>query len=241
MNSLPDNYQSILSALKLKIRSARYRAIIKVNAELITVYWEIGSTIIQQQKDKGWGAKIIDKLAGDLKLEFPDMKGFSIRNLKYMRAFADAFPDFLPGQQDAAQLKDQSRGEFVQHPAAQLPWTHIQVVLDKLKTKKERLFYLRKSIENGWSRNTLSLQIESNLIARQGKAISNFPQTLPVEESDLATETFKSPYVFDFISLTEEMKEKDIEKALISHLKRFKLELGKGFALRRQMNWEDKK
>jgi len=163
-------------------------------------------------------------------MEFPDMKGFSVRNLKYMRAFADAYPDFIMVQQSAAQTGISSENVIVQHPAAQIPWTHNQVILDKVKEKEERLFYIRKSVENGWSRNVLSLQIESKLFTRQGNAITNFPQTLPAIASDLARETFKSPYVFDFISLSEEMKERDIEKALIQHLKKFMLELGKGFA-----------
>lgn len=231
MSLLPDNnYQNILTSLKEKIRTARLRAVLKVNTELISIYWDVGNTILEQQKNKGWGAKIIDRLASDLRIEFPDMKGFSIRNLKYMRAFADAYPDFIIVQQIAAQTGMPAQNVIVQHPAAQIPWTHNQVILDKVKKKEERLFYIRKSIENGWSRHVLSLQIESKLFKRQGNAITNFTQTLPAPVSDIAKETFKSPYVFDFISLSEEMKEKDIEKALIQHLKKFMLELGKGFA-----------
>lgn len=243
MNHLPDSdYHNILSGLKEKIRLARQRTALRVNAELLYIYWEIGNTILEQQKEEKWGAKVIDRLSADLRMEFADMKGFSVRNLKYMRAFAEAYPDFLIVQQAAAQLENEfvqaplaqlenyTRTEFVQQPAAQIPWTHHQVILDKLKNNDERLFYMRKSIENGWSRNRLALEIDTGLYSRQGKAITNFPLTLPALESDLATETLKSPYVLDFLGHFEEMKERELERALIQHLKKFMLELGRGFA-----------
>lgn len=237
---LDSRYENILIGLKEKIKGARIRASIKVNYELLKVYWEIGNTILVQQHEQGWGAKIIDRLASDLRLEFPDFKGFSPRNLSYMKAFAEAYPEFLLGQSTtdvilqhpAAKLQDNDNQEYtiLQHPAAKLPWTQHQVILDKVKDKEKRLFYLQKSAENAWSRNVLSLQIESQLFERQGNAITNFSTTLPALDSDLARETIKSPYIFDFLSITEEMKERDVEKALIQHLKAFMLELGKGFA-----------
>jgi predicted nuclease of restriction endonuclease-like (RecB) superfamily len=227
-----DKYQNILTSLKEKIRSARNRASMSVNYELLCVYWEIGNVILAQQKEQGWGAKIIDKLAVDLNAEFPDFKGLSIRNLKYMRAFAEAYPDFVIVQGSPAQIKSNENKDItiVQGGLAQLSWYSHQALLDKVKTKEERLFYASKSIENGWSRNILVLQIENNLYQRQGNAITNFSKTLPTLDSDLANETLKSPYVFDFISFSEEIKERELEKALIQHLKKFMLELGRGFA-----------
>lgn len=224
------NYAGILNTLKEKIRVARTKAILAVNYELLRVYWEIGNTILEQQKIEGWGAKIIDRLANDLKSEFPDFKGLSVRNLKYMRTFAEAYPDFIIGQPLAAQLEKQAKNSFMQHPAAQIPWTHHQVILDKVKSTEERLFYVIKTADNNWSRNVLGLQIENNLYQRQGKAITNFDTTLALPAADLAKETFKNPYIFDFLSLSEEAREREVENALIQHLKKFLLELGRGFA-----------
>ncbi len=230
MSLLVNDYDSIIKDLKEKIRSARQRAVLKVNAELLLVYWQIGNIIQEQQNEEGWGAKVIDRLAADLRSEFPDMKGFSVRNLKYMRAFAAAYPTFHFVQQTAAQSENLKEIPIVQQLAAQIPWGHHQVLLDKLKTKEERSFYIQKAAEGGWSRDVMILQIENNLFSRQGKAITNFGSTLTAFDSDLAKATFKSPYVFDFLALSEVAKEKDLEKALILHLKKFMLELGKGFA-----------
>ncbi len=256
---LPENlthYSSILDNLKEKIRQARVKAILSVNAQLLQVYWEIGKVILEQQKNEGWGAKIIDRLAADLKVEFPDETGFSVRNLKYMRAFAEAYPSFqftqgtlaqvkstenqidtilqdgidLIVQPLAAQLGQLPNIQFVQSMVAQISWTHHTIILDKIKVLPERLFYIRKTIENGWSKNILKLQIETDLYQRQGNTINNFELTIPAYESDLVKETFKSPYLFDFLTLAEDAKEKDIERGLIQHLKKFMLELGRGFA-----------
>jgi len=183
MSQLPgNNYQNILANLKEKIRLARYQASLKVNFELLKIYWEIGNTILEQQKLEGWGAKIIDKLAVDLKIEFPDFKGLSVRNLKYMRAFAEAFPAFTQIVQPlAAQFKsnENMQNEFVQPVVAQIPWTHHTIILDKIKTPEERIFYIEKTVQNGWSKSILSLQIENGLYQRQGKAITNFGERLP--------------------------------------------------------------
>ncbi len=249
------DYQNLLNSLKEKIRHSRLKAAMAVNFELLKIYWDIGNAIITQQKKEGWGAKIIDRLAADLKAEFPDFKGLSIRNLKYMRAFAEAYPDFLIVQTPAAQLDRTNfdgeivqvlpaqiertnnpsgtkinENEFVQHPAAQITWSHNQVLLDKIKDPSVRLFYMQQTITNGWSRDVLVLQIENNLFSRQGKAVNNFPHTLPAPDSDLAIQTFKSPYVFDFLTLSEAVRERDIERGLTEHLKKFMLELGRGFA-----------
>jgi predicted nuclease of restriction endonuclease-like (RecB) superfamily len=224
------SYTSLLQHLKQRITSARQKTLLSVNRELLIVYWEVGHAILQQQNAEGWGAKVIDRLAVDLRTEFPDMRGFSIRNLKYMRAFAQAYPNFV--QRASAQIQsDKSQSiTIVQQLAAQLSWSHHQILLDKLQTREERNFYIRKSVENGWSRNILSQQIESCLHLRQGTAITNFEKTLPPSHSDLAQETFKNPYLFDFLDLTETMQERELEKALIEHIKKFTLELGRGFA-----------
>ena len=232
-SDLTKNYPEVLSSLKDKIRLAKQRASLSVNAELIAVYWEIGNAILEQQKMEGWGAKIISQLARDLKMEFPDMKGFSERNLKYMRAFAEAYTMSSIVQPPVAQIQSNEKSNsniqpslaqietkfsIVQPLVAQIPWTHHTIILDKLKTLDDRLFYIQKTVENGWSKAVLQHQIASKLHIRQGKAITNFGATLPKPLSDLAQETLKSPYSFDFLSLSEEMHERDLEKALIQHL-----------------------
>jgi predicted nuclease of restriction endonuclease-like (RecB) superfamily len=169
MTPAPSSYQQIISSLKEKIRQARLRTAIRVNTEMLNVYWEIGNTILQEQEAQGWGAKVIDRLSADLRAEFEDFKGLSVRNLKYMRAFAEAYPDFLKGQLNT----------FVQQAAAQILWSHHQVLLDKVKDPEPRLFYMQKTIENGWSRDVLAYQIETGLFKRIGKAITNFKATLP--------------------------------------------------------------
>lgn len=231
MNLLPNKeYQQILNGLKEKIRLARYRSALKVNHELLSVYWEIGNTILHQQKQSGWGSKIIDKLTADLKTEFPDFRGLSVRNLKYMRAFAEAYPDFLIVQGELAQLQPNPINSFVQGTLAQLNWYHHITLLDKVKDLDQRFFYMQKAVENGWTRDVMVLQIDNKLHERQGKAITNFSATLPAVYSDFAAATLKNPYIIDFLSLTEEMKERDIENGLILHMKKFMLELGRGFA-----------
>jgi len=188
-NSLPLGYAEFLADLKKRIRRARVKAALSANRELILLYWEIGRMILERQKEEGWGSKVIDRLAQDLRREFPDMKGFSARNLKYMRAFAEAYPD----------------KEFVQQVAAQIPWFHHCTLLDKVKDPAERIWYIQQTMEHGWSRNVLVHQIESGLYHRKGKAITNFDRTLPAPQSDLAREVLKDPYVFDFLGLTEDI------------------------------------
>jgi predicted nuclease of restriction endonuclease-like (RecB) superfamily len=175
---------------------------------------QIGQDILERQRQSGWGSKVIDRLAADLRSAFPEMSGFSPRNLKYMRAFAEAWPD----------------EDFVQQVAAQLPWFHNCTILDKLKSLAERIWYAQQTIENGWSRNILIHQIESNLFHRKGKAITNFDRTLPAPQSELAQQIIKDPYNFDFLSLGSEAKERDLERGLIAQLQKFLLELGVGFS-----------
>jgi predicted nuclease of restriction endonuclease-like (RecB) superfamily len=215
--TIPDistGYNNFLQDLKHRIRSARIRAALAANRELVLLYWQIGCDILERQEREGWGAKIVERLAKDLRAEFPDMKGFSPRNLKYMRKFAEAWPD----------------EQFVQQLVAQLPWGHNVRILDHLKTREEREWYIRKALEHGWSRDILEMQIESRLYLRQGKAISNFDITLPPLLSDLAQQTLKDPYIFDFLSVGDEAHEREIERELVQHITSFLLELGAGFS-----------
>ncbi|MFM0204739.1 PDDEXK nuclease domain-containing protein [Paraburkholderia fungorum] len=208
------DYAAWLNDLKARVLSARQRAALAVSRELVLLYWQIGRDIAQRQQAQGWGAKVIDRLARDLRSAFPDMRGFSPRNLKYMRAFAQAWPD----------------GEFVQQAAAQLPWFHLCTLLDKLTTREEREWYAAKAVEHGWSRNVLVMQIETRVRERQGNAVTNFPERLPSPQSDLARDSLKDPYIFDFLGLGEDAQERDLEHALTRHITRFLLELGAGFA-----------
>lgn len=210
----PDGYADWLADLRGRIHTAQQRATLAVNRELVLLYWQIGRDILARQAEQGWGAKVIERLAHDLRIAFPEMKGFSPRNLKYMRAFAGAWPE----------------AEFVQQAAAQLPWFHLCTLLDKLKTREERDWYLAKVVEYNWSRNILVMQIETRLLERSGAAITNFEARLPRPQSDLAHESLKDPYRFDFLGLTDEAQEREIEHALMKHVTEFLLELGAGFA-----------
>lgn len=215
VSQLTLGYPALLEDLKARIRSARQKAALSVNRELILLHWELGRRILESQSQEGWGAKVIDRLAADLQREFPDTKGFSPRNLKYMRALAEAWPGKA----------------FVQGPLAQITWYHHITLLDKVKDRTEREFYIRQTIANGWSRAVLVHQIESGLFHRQGKALNNFDLVLPPAQSDLARETLKDPYVFDFLGLGPEAQERDLERVLVSQVREFLLELGAGFAL----------
>lgn len=210
----PAGYSDWLSELKLRIHTAQQRATLAVNRELVLLYWQMGNDILTRQAEQGWGSKVIDRLAQDLRAAFPKMKGFSPRNLKYMRSFAEAWPD----------------AEFVQGVLAQLPWYHQIALLDKLPGPEARRWYITQAIKHNWSRNTLVMQIEGRLLERSGKAVSNFESHLPKPMSDLARESLKDPYRFDFLSLALDAQERNIENALIKHVTDFLLELGAGFA-----------
>lgn len=210
----PEGYAEWFLELKSRILCAQQRAALAVNHELIALYWKIGRDILARQAAKGWGARVIDRLAHDLRTEFPDMKGFSRTNLLYMRSFAQAW----------------SEEQIVQQAVGQLPWGHNLVLITKLKTEEERLAYAQKTVEHGWSRNVLVMQIERGLLTRQGQAVTNFEQCLPEPQSDLARESLKDPYRFDFLGLGDEAQEREIEKALVRHVTEFLLELGAGFA-----------
>ncbi|MEH2418436.1 PDDEXK nuclease domain-containing protein [Nostoc sp.] len=207
-------YEDFLTELKTRIYSAQLRAAVAVNKELVLLYWQIGRDILNRQQQQGWGAKVINRLAADLQKAFPEMKGFSLRNLKYMRAFAEAYPD----------------EELVQQVVALIPWGHNVRILDTIKDQTERLWYAQQTIEYGWSRNVLVHQIESKLYHPQGKATTNFNRTLPQPQSQLAQQLLKDPYTFDFLNLGEDFLERDLERPLINHIRDFLLELGVGFA-----------
>lgn len=217
------NYPEVIDKLKKEVEAARLNAAFTVNKQMLFLYWRIGKIILEQQQSQGWGTKVVDRLANDLRKAFPDMRGFSSRNLKYMRAFAEAYPVFVQGP--LAQTLS-----IVQDPLAQITWYHHITLLDKVQDKKARLFYINKTAENGWSRNVMVHQLESKLYERQGTAITNFNNTLPANQSDLAKEILKDPYKFDFLSLSDEYLEKDLEDALIKHITKFLLELGAGFS-----------
>jgi predicted nuclease of restriction endonuclease-like (RecB) superfamily len=231
----PEGYAPWLAELKTRIHRAQQRATLAVNRELILLYWQIGRDIQVRQSNQGWGAKVIERLSEDLRTAFPEMKGFSRSNLKYMRVFAEAWPEFEIGQAALGQLEDEA---LVQQPAApfvqarlhKLPWYHHIALLEKLQTREDRLWYAAKAIEHNWSRNILVMQIESRLIERSGAAVTNFELTLPKPQFDLARESLKDPYRFDFLGLTAEAQEREIERALVKHVTDFLLELGAGFA-----------
>ncbi len=218
MSDLPatpgPDYAGLLAELKARILAARVTAALAVNQELILLYWSIGRDILARQDVEGWGARVIDRLAEDLRREFPEMTGLSGRNLRYMRAFAEAWPD----------------RDFVQQVVARLPWGHNVRLVEAVKAPVEREWYARQAIESGWSRNVLAHQIAGGLYQRQGRALTNFARTLPAPQSELAQELVKDPYSFDFLALGPEMLERDLERGLLEHLRALILELGKGFA-----------
>lgn len=206
-------YLSIIENIKREINAAQYRAAVHVNADMLLLYYDIGCVI---NEHKTWGSKFIDNLAADIRLAFPKSKGYSVRNLKYMAKFAETYPE----------------REFVQQVVAQIPWGHNIVILDKVNNLEERKWYIKNSAQNGWSRNVLVHQIESSLYQRQvlAEKVSNFENRLPSPQSELAAQTMKDPYVFDFITFKEDMLERDVEQALVRDVTRLLLELGTGFA-----------
>ena len=214
MAMMPADYVQWLADIKNRVLTARHKAVLAVNAELVSLYWHIGRDILQRQAAQGWGSKVIDRLGRDLREAFPEMKGFSRANLMYMRAFAEAWTDF----------------EIVQQTVGQLPWGHNVLLLNRIKEQEARLFYVQKAIAENWSRTTLEVHIKNRLHERQGKAVTNFAARLPAPTSALAQETLKDPYLFDFLSLGEDAQEREIENALMQHITRFLLELGNGFA-----------
>ena len=214
-STMPPWYGELLGSVSRHVSTGRRRAVAAVTNQLVVTYWHIGREILDRQDAEGYGTKVIDRLSADLKRAFPDATGFSPRNLKYMRAFAAAWPDL----------------EVVQRSVAQLPWRHQVALLDKLDDPEIRRWYAAEAVDQGWSRDVLAFQIDTRLRERSGRAITNFAATLPPEQSDLAQQATKDPYLFDFLGVTEPRLERDLERQLMDHVSEFLLELGQGFAL----------
>lgn len=211
---LAKDYVETLEVLKKKIREAQLKAAISVNTELLKLYWEIGCTLSEKMQAEGWGAKTIEKISRDLRDSLPEIGGFSPRNLRYMRRFYETYPD----------------AQILQQLVAKLPWGHNIILMEKLSSNEERLWYANKTVENGWSRSLLTIWIENKLYHREGKAVTNFKTTLPQPQSDLAQQMTRDPYCFQFLSLEENFKEKELEKGLIDHVQNLLSEFGRGFA-----------
>jgi predicted nuclease of restriction endonuclease-like (RecB) superfamily len=235
--SLPAGYAALLEDIKARIRAAQVKAALSVNRELIELYWSIGRDIVQRQRQEGWGKSVVDRLAADLQREFPGVAGFSPRNFWRMRAFYLAWTDEVlaqpageEGRTILTQPASELDGQNLPQAAAGIPWFHNVVLIEKLKDPRRRLWYARQAVANGWSRSMLVHWIESDLHSRQGKAVTNFPATLPPPQSDLAAELVKDPYNFDFLTLRADAAERELERGLLDHIRRFLLELGAGFA-----------
>jgi predicted nuclease of restriction endonuclease-like (RecB) superfamily len=248
---LPAGYAELLDDLKSRVRSAQLKAAVSVNRELIQLYWDIGRLIVERQRREGWGQAVIQRLADDVQKAFPGLGGFSRSNIFRMRAFFLAYSREIEGSaqavskstaskvaQPVGQLPKSKVAQAVRHldgpplpaPLAEIPWGHNVVLIEKLANHNVRLWYAQKTVEYGWSRAVLTVQIEANLHGRQGKAVSNFAATLPAPQSDLAQQTLKDPYLFDFLTIGPEAHERDLEEDLLAHIQRFLLELGVGFA-----------
>ena len=239
-------YSQLLMRIKDRIRRAQVKATLSANTEMILMYWDIGRMIHERQQQEGWGSKVIPKLAQDIHNELPEVKGFSERNIGYMIRFAREYDNPLilqqavaklppeapseKGSQAVAQLLDSESHESLQQLVARIPWGHHILLMEKIKELPVRLWYMRQTIEQGWSRNVLKIMVESKVHERQGSAVSNFKERLPDPQSDLARQTLKDPYIFDFLTLTEPFQERELETELVKYLEKFLLELGQGFA-----------
>lgn len=211
---LTKDYKSYIETLKKEIAQSRIKANLAVNKELILLYWKIGKNILEMQEKEGWGAKVVEQVSKDLRKDFPEMRGLSIQNISYMRQFFQEYPE----------------NQIIQQAVGQIPWGHNILIISKVKDPEQRLWYVHQTIGNGWSRNVLAMQIDTKLYERQGQAITNFKETLPSPQSDLAHEIVKSPYNFEFLNIEGDIYERKLEKALVDHIRDFMLELGKGFA-----------
>jgi predicted nuclease of restriction endonuclease-like (RecB) superfamily len=249
---LPSGYAKFLEDVKSRIRTAQVKAALSVNRELIQLYWDVGKTIVEAQKNKGYGKQVVERLSADLQKEFPGVAGFSAQNLWKMRAFYLAWTDEVRNlsqvvrkteatanlSQPVREFADENLqqavreldGQNLPQVVAEVPWGHNIELLFKLKSTAERLWYARKAVEHGWSRAVLVHWIESDLYSRQGKAVTNFPATLPPAQSDLVAEVIKDPYSFDFLTLGPAAAERQLERGLLDHIRQFLLELGAGFA-----------
>ncbi len=265
ISKLPQNYASLLTTIKQRIQTAQVRTAMAGNTSMLMLYWDVGNLLVERQAEEGWGAAVLPRLAIDLRNELPEVKGFSVRNLKLMTQFFREYPELFPiGQPAVAQLEDQSHDQpdkrsrsskgqpsvallpaetteaaIWQRAVAQLPWAHNIILIQKVKDLPTRLWYAQAAFENGWSRDVLSLQIDSHAHKRQGKAVTNFERTLPSPQSDLAAQLLKDPYIFDFLTLEKPFHERELETGLLRHLQDFLVELGTGFAfVGRQVHME---
>jgi predicted nuclease of restriction endonuclease-like (RecB) superfamily len=252
------NYSALLADIKQRIRTAQVRTAMAGNASMLMLYWEIGGVLAERQKIEGWGTAVLPRLATDLHNDLPEVKGFSARNLRLMIQFFDEYPAFGPiWQRAVAKLADDSTGgkkgpapvsqlsaesddaQIWQRAVAQLTWAHNVILIQKVKDLPTRLWYARQAFEHGWSRDVLSLQIQSRAHERHGKAVTNFQRTLPPPQSDLASQLLKDPYFFDFLTLEKPFHERELETGLLRHLQHFLVELGTGFAfVGRQVHME---
>ncbi|MFA7561884.1 MAG: PDDEXK nuclease domain-containing protein [Methanoculleus sp.] len=234
----PDDFAALLVDVKERILSARTRAVLAVNAELVRLYWEVGRIIHERQRSEGWGAAVIPRLSLALKNELPEVKGFSERNIKRMLAFFREYPEPGGGEIVPPPVAQITGTSPVPPPVAQwpgeifwaIPWAHHVILMEKVKHLPTRLWYMEQTLAHGWSRNVLAMQIDMQTHARQGKAVTNFDALMPHPQSDLAQQTLKDPYIFDFLTLDEPFHERELETSLIHHLEKFLLELGQGFA-----------
>jgi predicted nuclease of restriction endonuclease-like (RecB) superfamily len=236
--NLPDGYAETLQGIKDRIRAAQVKASLSVNREMIALYWHIGGVIVERQKNEGWGKSVVRRLAADLQTAFPGMSGFSPQNVWFMRSFHLAWTQEVGksssietgATEKLSQPVRELDGKNLPQPMAEIPWGHNRILLTKVKQPAERLWYARMTLENGWSRNILDLQIDNDLYGRQGKALTNFKRTLPAPQSDLAQQTLKDPYTFDFLTLATDAAERQLERGLVDHIVKFLLEMGAGFA-----------
>ena len=210
----PTDYGATLKAIQQRVRQERTRVILSANTALILLYWDIGRMIVERQTREGWGARVIDRLGRDLRRSFPEMQGFSTRNLQLMRSVAEEYPD----------------AAIVKQLVSQLPWGHVVRITQRIKSAEAREWYMREASRQGWSRSVLELQLLGNAFERRGNAATNFAASLSCAESAKAIEVFEDPYVFDFLAVTDLRREREVEQALVDHIQRFMLELGNGFA-----------
>ena len=251
LDTLPKNYPQFLEDIKSRIRTAQIKAALSASREMIILYWDIGRSIIDRQTREGWGKSVVERLGVDLQKEFPGVGGFSVGNLWRMRALYISYTvdtgKLVQTARDLggpilAQLARELDGSSLPSVLLQIPWFHNVILIEKIKDPLERLWYAHQTVENGWSRPVLVLQIESGLYERQGRAVTNFKRTLPTPQSDLAQETIKDPYTFDFLTIADGAHERQLEQGLLSHIQKFLLELGVGFAfVGRQVHLEVEK
>ena len=219
-------YRDWLKEIKQRVRQAQVKAAVQVNTALLTFYWELGADIVKRQRAAKWGSGFLKQLSADLTAEFPDLKGFSFSNIKYIRQWYLFYSaGAVNCTESSCTIGQQAVGQLVR-----IPWSHNIVIISKCKDVTEALYYVNKTIEHNWSRNVLTHQIESGIYLREGKAVTNFAETLPAPQSDLAQQLIKDPYNFDFLTLTNDYNERKLEKALTDHITKFLLELGAGFA-----------